>query len=522
MDLVESVSTGQSLELTGSMELPKGYATAFRCNFSSSVTLAFLWIDDHMVCHRGAFSDWPAPGRADNPLRRLTKTRLPFVMRILVGAPPAPRPPVKFYGCYLDGSGGAPGPRALRYGPQSYGYTAQSCAEACRGYSIVALQDVSNRTNMQGWCSCDNDMDRATREGAGPSDCRDVDHPWVNTIFTAAPAPPTPAPGSQSFDMAVSVEWQQQTEPAIYGHDALPAGPWRPLRDDEAKDLVVTSELPPLEIKRRELQGELATGWGTWVQPSVLTVSNLPSGAAFAPDFCQLSSSLCVSETFPGAGLAGNVRVGAHSYPYSIGSGRDRFAELTIDLGELRVNISWCAGAGRGGSLAWVATAQPLFPGNFTGNWSDYEVRFHGTYTWKRPGTINVKSDQQLQFSSFGFGRTSLTAIGGSKGCAGAGNGSTICLTLSPQGVAITSDSRNYANLSRIKEAVDAARASELAASAEWGDLADTKIAVQAAVMWNLIYNPAEAGPFTPVSRQWNFAKTAVSKDWDYVSSQRT
>ena len=49
-----------------------------------------------------------------------------------------------YVGCYQDDAN-----RDFDYGPREYGYTADSCLEACADFKYFALQH-------QGWCSCDN------------------------------------------------------------------------------------------------------------------------------------------------------------------------------------------------------------------------------------------------------------------------------------------------------------------------------------------------------------------------------
>jgi hypothetical protein len=57
--------------------------------------------------------------------------------------------------------------RALRYGPQEYGYTVDSCNAVCTllGYAFFALQDYS--PSMLSWCSCDSDLSHAQQYGVG-------------------------------------------------------------------------------------------------------------------------------------------------------------------------------------------------------------------------------------------------------------------------------------------------------------------------------------------------------------------
>jgi len=71
--------------------------------------------------------------------------------------------------------------------------------------------------------------------------------------------------------------------------------------------------------------------------------------------------------------------------------------------------------------------------------------------------------------------------------------------------------------LAAVRAAVSSARSLELARYARYGELASVKEALQAATLWNYVYNPAEYGPFLPVSRSWNFVKHAKNMDWAYV-----
>jgi len=51
-----------------------------------------------------------------------------------------------------------PSSRAFRYGPQTYGYNADSCQNACKNYRYFSLQD-------NGQCFCENDWNHATKYG---------------------------------------------------------------------------------------------------------------------------------------------------------------------------------------------------------------------------------------------------------------------------------------------------------------------------------------------------------------------
>ena len=94
-----------------------------------------------------------------------------------------------YVGSYKDTSN-----RALRYGPKAYGYTVETCANACSEYKLFGLQN-------NGWCQCDNEFTHASKYGASSNECRPLGGPWCNAIyaFTDIPkdiiAPPTVCDG---------------------------------------------------------------------------------------------------------------------------------------------------------------------------------------------------------------------------------------------------------------------------------------------------------------------------------------
>ena len=185
LSFAKEVRSGSSVELTGTLTLPPAAVFNFTCAFANT-SYAFLWIDDHLVCQDNNVYK-PPTSRIALPLGKLSKAALPVVLRAYVGPgvpPQLPRPgPVTFLGSYNDGDHGKPGARALRYGPQGYGYTPESCAAACPTYAYIALQDVGgpfsrktcpvrpstqapgpNCTATSGFCSCDSDHSKATSQ----------------------------------------------------------------------------------------------------------------------------------------------------------------------------------------------------------------------------------------------------------------------------------------------------------------------------------------------------------------------
>eukprot|EP01052_Picozoa_sp_SAG31_P033602 SAG31_NODE_3820_length_3852_cov_4.934985_6_plen_271_part_00 len=247
-----------------------------------------------------------------------------------------PRGKVHFLGNWNDGNNGTAGPRMLRFGPQSYGFSPQRCAETCATYEYCALQDVGGRfsrkvcaagssscTNTTGYCSCDNDFSRITSQGK-PADAN-CNHPvqacfYVNSVYKSTPAPPPLPPGRGSREVVVDINWQQLTSAASYGSVGTVAGPPRPLTaaalTDDGTAATLTPGLPTLEQQRRKMQSQLASGWGSWVFSDMLALASLPSGATVRPVICSLSKGTCLDQLIVNAGAekpASNVRVGSHA-----------------------------------------------------------------------------------------------------------------------------------------------------------------------------------------------------------------
>jgi hypothetical protein len=91
--------------------------------------------------------------------------------------------------------------RALRYGPQSYGYTPDTCQMICITFVYFALQD-------NGWCSCDNDWSHVIKYGpssCGPSGGRWCNYVYQNLMISSSPSSSTVVPTVAPFSLPSAV-----------------------------------------------------------------------------------------------------------------------------------------------------------------------------------------------------------------------------------------------------------------------------------------------------------------------------
>ena len=612
----KEVKSGTSIELTGTLTMPPAAVFNFTCSFANT-SYAFLWIDDHLICQDNNIYK-PPTSRVDLPLGKLSKAALPVVLRAFIGPSPPPKLPrqglLKFIGNYYDGIHGKAGPRALRYGPQAYGFTPESCAAACPSYEYIALQDIGGRfsrshkacqpapnapgpncTATSGFCSCDSDFSKVTSQGkvTAPSNCL---HPiqacsYVNSVYKGLPAPkPAPLPpGSETRMVSVAVSWQQLEAPSVYGGPPGPAvSPLVPLdsrtlqqvagaaSDDAAAAATLMPTLAPEEVQRRQMVARLAAGWGSWLFDDMLALVALPSGLTVRPMICprknvtahssnSTATTYSTTTTAAAAAAAGcldslivnaggeegsDVRVGGHAYDRS-------YAEIesiswNISGRLLNFRLRWGQSrttAPQGPQLLWLFT--PL-NSSTVDDLSAFELRFVASYSWLRAGTVvpaaaaaaeeessasrtPVTDGASTTFESYGLGQTTLTVFSNSPVTQGALPSRTrpfpqfpvsVAFATTPlalgKDIALTSDRSTYASAMAIKTALDTAAAVQTDIYAKYdsstnADAGEVRRAVEAAVMWNLMYVPAELGPFAPVSRGWSFAPNAISHDWDYV-----
>ena len=147
--------------------------------------------------------------------------------------------------------------------------------------------------------------------------------------------------------------------------------------------------------------------------------------------------------------------------------------------------------------------------------------------TWFRANAATVDAGKgTITWASAGLPETVVHAVAAATGPAEARlvaahlpSEPHLTFKLAPGGKVGFSSGLQPKTLAEIEAVLDAARRAEEATHTRFGSLAETKVAVQCAVMWQLIYSPLEAGPFAPVIRgnPWGLDKGVVNDDWAYV-----
>ena len=267
--------------------------------------------------------------------------------------------------------------------------------------------------------------------------------------------------------------------------------------------------LSAAETEREALQrdSDAVRGWGPWVHGNLLSMAQLPSGAAFDIALCSRSGDDCVDKIT--IDHSDPTKVGARVGYYAIDRSYAQYY-FWANNGVANVSVEWSAGPSLNDIDVRVKTITCAKPCN-------YDIKLTSRFAWFRAGTASASataSTGTLRWTPAGLSERSLSVTGGSS--VSATEDSLLIAMQGPGGTPIIATS-SLSGASAAATRIAAAEQVELKRYTEYGELAEVKAACQAAVMWNWIYVPSENGPLLPVSRGWNFARGSVTPDFSYA-----
>eukprot|EP00301_Raphidiophrys_heterophryoidea_P017925 c2923_g1_i1.p1 GENE.c2923_g1_i1~~c2923_g1_i1.p1 ORF type:complete len:932 (-),score=169.29 c2923_g1_i1:264-3059(-) len=476
-----------SAEVLGELTIDANAVHAFSCEFEwtaeSSVyrqLTAFVWLDDHLVCQTGVFS--LSADRTDYTLQPLSRTILP--VRIHFTAfniqPSDSNPPPN-----IEDSQGTVSLRVRM---------AKNDLTVKRNFSKLPMTNMNSNgrsmalvggdiigTLTQCFDVCDQLASRGCIGFSRDITLRDSD-----------------AGSCQMRQNALSNELcasniQQDSGSVVYlrVQSCAPPLPIEPLR--------LSPTVSTLETSRRELQQNLTVGWGPWTQKNILEIINLPSGSRFNIGICQLSSGNC--DTNDGAG-GENSRVGLHAYDRS-------YVQMYIGT-SFGGNVSVEYSSNKDSLLLLITPV----PGN--SNNPDYSIQLTPSFAYGWGGGASV-TNTTLTFAPSNLttivlhctstSPTSPTKLPGSNVLEHRlADGALACSTGAVVPVADTAARLLVAQMNERNRL-----------NQYGGDLAATKEAMQAGLMWNWLYVPCEYGPFVVAGRGWSFTGTFLTTDFNYA-----
>ena len=335
-------------------------------------------------------------------------------------------------------------------------------------------------------------------------------HPTAAAAAAATARPPTPPPPASAC-----------------------ASPWYTL----------VPTVNALAQQRLDMQSNISTGWGLWHQMSFVKHVLLPEGQVVTLYLCDLQSKTCTEKVRTGAQRGSpQFRLAEHAVDRSYG-------RMSLAQGSCNVTIEF----GGGDDLLVLITPAPAstkadeMPNGRPhppAGCSQHAIVITGSEAWFRSSAIATPQPNQLTFDSVGLRSTTVhttapsnasfeaslpatvtslphiaVGLGGTTGEGGDEAGASGRSVGSSSSGSFGLSTAGAHTIAEVTTLIAAAREAELARYARFGDLAETKKVVQAAVMWTSVYNPIESGPFANVIRGNPFYldNNAVNEDWDYV-----
>ena len=276
---------------------------------------------------------------------------------------------------------------------------------------------------------------------------------------------------------------------------------------------VLVPSISEEEQMRSDLQRDLAQGWGYWLHQSILSLVLLPDAAALDIILCRISTQQCLEQASIDDSDAYSVRPGLYALDRS-------FAQYYVAWNN-NLNVSVSLGAR--GARDMSVLISPVSCDR--SNCSDFALVLRGRFAWSRAGAVFAQSSQ-LDFEPAGLARSSMflstTGSGGSPSLPPSVTDLPHMVTLLDDAVAVNTGEQDSVTATQAR--LDSAQTNELVRIAHtYSSLSEAKVAMQAAVMWTLIYTPSELGMILPVSRSWSFTPEAIgvdprfATDWTYV-----
>jgi hypothetical protein len=292
-----------------------------------------------------------------------------------------------------------------------------------------------------------------------------------------------------------------------------PLGPTEPI---DASRLSPT--LPVSESARRVAQNRLrASGWASWYNMDTLRLVRLPEGISLRFGLCD-ALNCTAPQTLDGRRPSrARLRAGIHAYDRS-------YSQLYFTDGRSGVNISIEVSGGQNLQLRASRVGSSL--GSADGVDSGPVTLFiEALTTWRFANDLAATANgTALRLNSPGSSTVNATLIE-LDGQASSGGGAARFAGLSPIHVivelsAVGTVARFSTTVGMTAGTLDAhmeaMRKAELHSYNRFGALATIAQAAQAAVMWNVKYNPVEYGPFSPPA-PWDFVTQGAHPDFGYT-----
>ena len=320
---------------------------------------------------------------------------------------------------------------------------------------------------------------------------------------------------------AVRLQWMKNTTgklqgaatvALLWGNAAHGGAPLAPIDAALLSPTLPTAAATRMAALQRAQYAQTA-GWGSWFPYNLLAVSRLPDGAQLVFGLCQLSTGTCQLQT---TDSAGTVRLGAHAADGSYAQMFVRSGGSVWD-GGVNISVTWGTqpAAAAGGPAELRLAIETVSCGNCS-NWALVLVPSFVSEMWGRVGTTHVDSARRtISMAPAGdLPPTTLSTAGPALPTHG-GIGENLAFATVPNAVVAVSSVAGEDSAATVAALSKAGRA-ERATYASYGsaDLVELKEAIQASVMWLVVYTPYASGLMLTLARS-SMGGGDSQCDWD-------
>eukprot|EP01084_Bolivina_argentea_P096649 173751_1 len=274
----------------------------------------------------------------------------------------------------------------------------------------------------------------------------------------------------------------------------------------------LSKDIPSLQTKRMTLQNALTYNtFSTWYFDNMLSIIRMPDSFGLTFGICMINTSQCLTQSIV---ENDQLWVGVHAYDHSY----------------MEYNLSW-----NGYNIAYQY-ASLIINDTYSNFYAAIKIltnktpfpyiAFSSRFYWMRSGqqtvinTTNGNLTCFMRVETYGISQY-FTICSNIKNYVFSKDNSMFLFhfTSTQNTIYFTTDT-NINSISNISIIIDKLKDIEYSTYIKYGNLSNTKIAIQSSLMWNLVYCPEEAGPYNTVNRAWSSDSNDFAMiifEWDNI-----
>eukprot|EP01084_Bolivina_argentea_P219621 372447_1 len=267
----------------------------------------------------------------------------------------------------------------------------------------------------------------------------------------------------------------------------------------------LSSDIPIVQQKRLSLQNNLTNNtWSPWFFNNILSTVRLPDSFGFTIGGCTSKTDCHINAIVED----GNLNVGAKSIDLESNS----YFEYNFTYEEYMFQYQYATMLNKYNiSNLYVLIKLIKQTTSF--------VAVNTRFFWYRHGTVQIDTsdDNKCYIKIIPYGLNKTWQLCSNKNISGYISviDSLVFGVTSSEPIYFTTDT-TINDISQIETIISNAQLKEYSTYTKYGNLSTTKLAIQAGLLWNVIYTPEE-NVIAPVSRAWSGSNIPNGWDFDFI-----